>query len=232
MNLQTFTRRAVPPIMAAAALGAGLTACGPAGGPQPSASSRPATPTAAVAASTTPTLSEAQLQFVSNVRNVLTFGSNVTNSKVASFGQHACRALQSGTPLAGEVQPARRAFPPITKGDAIQLITLAAKDLCPGQSSPQQVTYVATGSSASVTYGPSGSGFQGSVPLAVTRPLVGNPQFYSISAQLKDGGTVTCQLKVDGVTIASATASGTSSVASCAMDQDLNGSWEKTTLGG
>lgn len=232
MNLQAFTRRAAPPIMAAVALGAGLTACGGGSGPQPPAASAPATPTEAVAASAAPTLSESQLQFVADVRNVLTFGSNVTNSKLASFGQHACHALQSGATLAGEVPPARRAFPTITKGDAIQLITLAAKDLCRDQSSPQQVTYMATGSSADVTYGPSGSGFQGSVPLAVSRPLVGNTQFYSISAQLKDGGTVTCQLKVDGVTIASATASGTSSVANCAIDQDLNGSWEPTTLSG
>lgn len=44
---------------------------------------------------------------------------------------------------------------------------------------------MATGSTADVTYGPSGSGYQGSVPLAVTKPLVGNPQFYSISVQLK-----------------------------------------------
>jgi hypothetical protein len=186
----------------------------------------------AVAASTTPTLSEPQLQFVADVRNVLTLGSSGTNSKVASFGAHACHALQSGTPLAGEVQPARREFPALTKGDAIQLITLAAKDLCPDQSSPQQVTYVATGNSADVTYGPSGSGYQGSVPLTVTRPLVGNPQFYSISVQLKAGGTVTCVLKVDGVTITSASASGTNSVANCAMDQDLNGSWQPTTLSG
>src|SRR5262249_49982846 len=99
------------------------------------------------------------------------------------------------------------------------------------QSGPQQVTYVATGNTANVTYGPSGSGYQGSAPLTVSRPL-GNPQYYSISAQLKDGGTVTCQLRVDGGTIASATASGTNSVAHCAMDQNLNGSWEATTLSG
>jgi hypothetical protein len=185
-----------------------------------------------VAASTAPSLSESELQFVADVRNVLSFGSNVTSSKVASFGQRACHTLQSGTTLADEVQPARRAFPTLSKGDSIQLITLAEKDLCPAQSGPQQVTYMATGSSANVTYGPSGSGYQGSVPLAVTRLLVGNPQFYSISAQLKDSGSVTCQLKVDGVTIVSATASGTDSVASCAMDQNLNGSWEETTLSG
>jgi len=231
MNVQALTRRAVPPIMAAAALGAALTACGGGSSPPPPASPAPATPTTAVAASATPTLSAPQLQFVSNVRNVLTFGSNVTDAQVASFGQHACRNLQSGVTLAGEVQPARQAFPGISKGDAIQLIRLAEKDLCPAQSDPQQVTYVATGSTANVTYGPSGSGYQGSAPLAVSRPL-GNPQYYSISAQLKAGGTVTCQLKVDGVTIASATASGTNSVAHCAMDQNLNGSWEATTLSG
>ena len=232
MNLQALTRRAVPPIMAVAALGAGLTACGGAGGPQPPASSAPATPTLAAAATATPTLSAPQLQFVSDVRNVLTFGSGVTDAQVASFGQHACRSVQSGTTLAGEVQPALRAFPAISRGDAIQLITIAEKDLCPTQSGPQEVTYVATGSSADVTYGPSGSGYQGSVPLTVTKPLVGNPQFYSMSVQMKNGGTVTCQIKVDGVTIVSASASGSTNVASCAMNQDLNGSWQETRLNG
>ena len=233
MNLQAFTRRAVPPIMTVAALGAALTACGGASSPKPPpASSAHSTPTTAVAASATPTLSAPQLQFVSDVRNVLTFGSNVTGAEVASFGQHACRNLQSGVTLAGEVKPARRAFPTLSNGDAIQLITIAEKDICPSQSDPQQVTYVATGSSADVTYGPSGSGFKGTAPLTVTKPLVGNPQFYSISAQLKNGGTVTCQIKVDGVTIVSASASGSTNVAHCAMDQDLNGSWQETSLNG
>lgn len=232
MNLQAFTRRAVPPLMAAAALIAGLTACGPASSPQPPASSAPATPTTAVAASATPTLSAPELQFVSDVRNVLTFGSSVTDASVASFGQRACRNLQAGTTLAGEVQPARRVFPALSKGDAIQLISIAEKNLCPAESVPQQVTYVATGSSADVTYGPSGSGYQGTVPLTVTKPLVGNPQFYSMSVQLKASGSVTCAIKVDGVTIVSASASGSTSVASCAMGQDLNGSWQQTSLNG
>jgi hypothetical protein len=229
MNVQALTRRAVPPIMAAAALGAALTACGQGSSPPP-ASPAPATPTKAVAASATPTLSAPQLQFVSAVRNVLTFGSKVTDAQVAAFGQHACSNLQSGVTLAGEVQPARRAFTTLSKGDAIQLILIAEKNLCPAQSGPQEITYVATGSSADVTYGPSGSGYTGSAPLTVTKALIGNPQFYSISAQLKNGGTVTCQLKVDGVTIVSASASGSTNVANCAMDQDLNGSWEETSV--
>jgi len=232
MNVQAFTRRALPPIMAAAALGAALTACGGGSSPPPPASPPPATPTKAVAASATPTLSAPQLQFVSNVRNVFTFGSNVTDAQVASFGQHACSNLQSGATMASEVQPARRAFTTLSKGDAIQLILIAEKDLCRAQLGPQEVTYVAAGSTADVTYGPSGSGYQGIGPLTVTKPLVGNPQFYSISAQLKNGGTVTCQIKVDGVTIVSASASGSTNVASCAMDQDLNGSWQETSVNG
>src|SRR5215469_11954919 len=207
MNLQAFTRRAVPPIMAAAALGAALAACGGASSPPPPASPAPATPTKAVAASATPTLSAPQLQFVSAVRNVLTFGSNVTDAEVASFGQHACRNLQSGVTLASEVPPARRAFATLSKGDAIQLILIAEKDLCRAQLAPQEVTYVATGSTADVTYGPSGSGYQGTGPLTVTKPLVGNPQFYSISAQLKGAAPVTCSIKVDGVTIVTSSAS-------------------------
>jgi hypothetical protein len=43
---------------------------------------------------------------------------------------------------------------------------------------------------------------------------------------------VTCAIKVDGVTIVSASASGSTSVASCAMGQDLNGSWQPTSLNG
>src|SRR4029077_9967947 len=132
MNLQAFARRAVPPIMAAVGFGAGLTACGHAHTPPPTrtspaphpwgrrrappppASPPPATPTTPVAESTAPSLSESELQFVADVQNVLSFGSNVTSSKVASFGQRACHALQAGTPLAGEVQPARRAFPTLS----------------------------------------------------------------------------------------------------------------------
>ena len=78
--------------MAAAAVVAGLTACGRPSSPPPPASSAPATPTAAVAASATPTLSAPELQFVSDARNVLTFGSNVTDANVASFGQRASKS--------------------------------------------------------------------------------------------------------------------------------------------
>jgi hypothetical protein len=108
---------------------------------------------------------------------------------------------------------------------------LAEKDMCSSLAAAQQVTYVVTGSGAHVTYGPSGSNYEGNAPLAVSQPL-GAPQFYSINAQLTGGGSVTCLLKVDGVTIAADSASGSGNIASCQMDQNLNGSWEATSVTG
>lgn len=43
---------------------------------------------------------------------------------------------------------------------------------------------------------------------------------------------MTCQIRVDGVTIVTASASGSTNVANCAIDQDLNGSWEETSVNG
>ena len=69
------------------------------------------------------------------------------------------------------------------------------------------MTYVVNGSPADVTYGPAGSDLSGSVPMRVTQPL-GTPDYYAISAQLQGGGTVSCQILVDGKVTASSTASG------------------------
>ena len=230
MNLQAFTRRAAPPIMAAAALGAGLTACGQASSPQPPAI-RARHADGGGGRVHGADVKRTELQFVADVRNVLSFGSNVTDASVASFGQRACRPPVGNDPGGrGAARPA--GLPGPLQGRRDPADHNGGKDLCPAESGPQQVTYVATGSSADVTYGPSGSGYQGAVPLTVTKPLVGNPQFYSMSAQLKAGGSVTCAIKVDGVTIVSASASGSTNVASCAMGQDLNGSWEQTSLNG
>ena len=232
MNLQAFTRRAVPPIMAAVAFGAGLTACGQASSPQPPASSAPATPTAPVAASTAPSLSESELQFVADVRNVLSFGSNVTEPRWHPSGSVPAMHLQSGTTLADEVPPARRAFPTLSKGDSIQLITHRGEGPLPGSVGPAAGDLHGHRQQRQRDLRPVRVRLPGQRPADGHQPLVGNPQFYSISVQLKDSGTVTCQIKVDGVTIVSASASGTTSVASCAMDQDLNGSWEETSLNG
>jgi uncharacterized protein DUF732 len=229
MKLPATVFRALLPIMAAAALGAELTACAS------SSSSKAAPLTSARAASTesappspASTLTARQLQFATDVRNALGFGSSVQDGALADFGQHVCRTRQAGGTVAAEVKAAQQVQKSISKGDAVQMIVIAEKDLCPAQSTPQQVTYVVTGSAAHVTYGPSGSNFEGTGPLSVSQPL-GQPQFYSINAQLTGGGTVTCLLKVDGVTIVSNSASGNGNIASCQMDQNLNGSWEPTT---
>jgi len=229
MKLPATVFRALLPIMAAAALGADLTACAS------STSTKAAPPTTAPAATTesappspTSTLTARQLQFVTDVRNTLSFGNSVQDSALASFGQHVCRTRQAGATVAAEVPAAQKVQASISMGDAVQMIMLAEKDLCPSQSTQQQVTYVVTGSAAHVTYGPSGANFEGTGPLSVSQPL-GQPQFYSINAQLTGGGSVTCLLKVDGVTIASNSASGNGNIASCQMDQNLNGSWEAAT---
>jgi hypothetical protein len=235
MNLQS-TRQALLPMMAAAALGAGLTACGASTGaaPPPAAPSTTATTATAedsTAPAASPTLNLAQLRFASDMRNAFGFGNGVQAASLASFGQHVCSDQQSGTSVAGDVPYARRSWPNISKGDAVLMITLAERDLCPAQSTTQKVTYVVTGSGANVTYGPAGSDYTGTAPMSVSRPL-GQPQFYSINAQLTGGGKVTCKLQVDGVTIATGSASGISNVATCQMEQGFNGSWEDTNPGG
>ena len=230
MKLPGTALRALLPIMAAAALGADLTACASSStkaAPPPA----PATTTESAAPSPASTLTARQLQFVTDARNALGFGNSVQDSALAAFGQHVCRTRQAGATVAAEVPAAQKVQASISTGDAVQMIMLAEKDLCPSQSSQQQVTYVVTGSAAHVTYGPSGANFEGTGPLSVSQPL-GQPQFYSINAQLTGGGSVTCLLKVDGVTIASNSASGSGNIASCQMDQNLNGSWEATTSTG
>ena len=230
MKLPGTVLRALLPIMAAAALGADLTACASSStkaAPPPA----PATTTESAAPSPASTLTARQLQFVTDARNALGFGNSVQDSALAAFGQHVCRTRQAGATVAAEVPAAQKVQASISTGDAVQMIMLAEKDLCPSQSTSQQVTYVVTGSAAHVTYGPSGANFEGTGPLSVSQPL-GQPQFYSINAQLTGGGSVTCLLKVDGVTIASNSASGNGNIASCQMDQNLNGSWEATTSTG
>jgi hypothetical protein len=162
----------------------------------------------------------------------MNFSSSVQDTDLATFGEQVCSARQSGTSVAGEVPAAQQSWSNTSKGDAVQMIALAEKDICPAQYGRQTITYVVTGTpGADVTYGPAGSNYQGSVPMSVARHL-GTPQYYSISAQLQGNGSVRCKLKVDGVTIASASASGGYNIASCEIDQNTNGSWEDTNASG
>lgn len=90
----------------------------------------------------------------------------------------------------------------------------------------QTVTYVVTGSAADVTYGPAGSSLSGTVPLHVTKPL-GTPAYYSVDAQLQGGGSVSCEIDVDGKAVSKGTASGGYQIASCEIVQDpFSGQWQ------
>ena len=161
------------------------------------------------------------------MRDTFSFGAGVTDSALASFGQEVCTGLQGGSGVAGEISVTRGSWSNTSAGDAIRMITLAAKDICPSQRVPQKVTYVVTGTpGADVTYGPSGTNLSGSVPMSASAPLR-SPSYYAINAQLNGAGEVTCKLKVDGVTISRATATGGYNIADCEIGQDpITGSWE------
>ena len=106
----------------------------------------------------------------------------------------------------------------------------------PAKAAPaaQMVTYVVTGSDgAQITYGPAGSDLSGSVPMHVTKHIPSSPPvYYAISAQLQGGGSVSCQILVDGKVISSSTATGGYNIASCEIGQDpLSGAWQDDNTG-
>jgi hypothetical protein len=163
------------------------------------------------------------------MRDAFNFDSSISDSDLATTGQQICTGRQAGGSVAVEALSQQSTWSNTSNGDALQMVTLAEQDMCPDQEGRQTVTYVVTCTpGADVTYGPSGSNFQGSVPLSVTRTLH-DPSYYAIDAQLQGGGNVRCKLKVDGLTIASGSASGGFNIASCEISQNpVTGSWEDT----
>jgi hypothetical protein len=217
-----------PRLTAAALAVLALAGCGSHGTSSgSSAASSSAKPTASPVV--TAGLNSAEQQFASDMRTTFSFDSTVHDSDLADFGQQVCTAREGGISVAGEVPTAQGDWSNTSKGDGLQMITLAERDMCQAQYGRQTITYVVTGTpGADVTYGPAGSDFQGSVPMSVTKTLH-SPQYYAIDAQLQGGGSVGCKLKVDGVTIASASASGGFNIADCEIDQDITTeSWENT----
>ena len=197
-----------------------------------SASSSPSAATASSAAPVAAALPSGGQQYASDMQSVFSFGSSVSVSDIADFGQQVCQARQSGTSVAGEVPTVQQYWSNTSPGDAIQMITLAEKDMCPSEQTAQTVTYVVTGTpGASVTYGPSGTNLTGSVPMSVSAPL-GTPSYYAINAQLQGAGEVQCQIKVDGVTLSSGSASGGYNIADCEIGQNpVTNSWENDNSG-
>jgi hypothetical protein len=103
-----------------------------------------------------------------------------------------------------------------------------AQSAAPAKAAAQTVTYVVTGSDAQVTYGPAGSSLSGSVPMRVTKDIPSSaPLYYDIQAQLQGGGSVSCEIEVNGAVISSSTATGGYNIASCEIGQDpFSGQWQ------
>lgn len=95
------------------------------------------------------------------------------------------------------------------------------------------VTYVVTGDTANVTYGPAGSDLAGSVPMRTTAAIGAAPaSYYAIDAQLQGTGTVSCEILVDGKVVSESAASGGYGIARCEIIQDpLSGAWRDANAG-
>jgi hypothetical protein len=94
---------------------------------------------------------------------------------------------------------------------------------------PETVTYIVSGSNADVTYGPAGSSLSGHSPMKVTKKL-GDPAYYSISAQLNGSGHVSCKLEIDGEVVSHAEASGSYQIAMCEA-VNFGGEWQDANSG-
>ena len=75
------------------------------------------------------------------MQTTFSFGSGVQETEIATFGQEVCQAHQSGTTVAGEVPQAQQGWSNTSPGDAVEMITLAERDMCPSRQTGQTVTY-------------------------------------------------------------------------------------------
>lgn len=153
-----------------------------------------------------------------------------TTPKVAYRVQKAIGGQVQGQPVESPQQAAQ------ARAQASAAAAAKARQRAARQAARQAantITYVVTGSSADVTYGPAGTDLQGAVPMNVSAPIGSNPaSFYAIDAQLNGGGTVTAEILVGGKVISSATASGSYNIATAEIDQNpLTGGWENTNSG-
>lgn len=185
------------------------------------------------AAARTVALSSGEQKFVADVRTALSAHGDsnpITDAQLGNLAAQICHARQVGGSQ-GAVIGVTAGVGVSGKLDmsARRMVLTAERDICPSEVPVRQtVTYVVTGSSADVTYGPAGSDLSGSVPMDVTATL-GSPSYYAINAQLQGGGQVSCKILVDGKVISSATAEGGYNIAGCEISQNvITGQWENT----
>ena len=80
---------------------------------------------------------------------------------------------------------------------------------------PATVTYVVSATAAAtVSYGPTGSDFNGQAPVRVTK-RVGSAVYYGITALLHAGGSVECEILLGGTVVSRSVATGSYNVVSC-----------------
>jgi Protein of unknown function (DUF732) len=194
----------------------------------------------AVQAPSSPAMSAQDQQFVSDMQAHFSFNSSVSNTSIAQFGEGICSSRQTGQSQTQEVATAQAAWTNTQAGPADEMVRLAEQDICPSYLPAYTVTYIVTGNAPvgyidpSIDYGPAGSDFTGRVPMNISDPIPSNPpSYYSINVQLSDaGGSVTCELQVDGVTISQSSAQGADQIASCEIGQDpTTGAWEDDNSG-
>jgi hypothetical protein len=122
-------------------------------------------------AQVTPKLSARDQRFADDLRRTFPVRPGELDSSLAARGEKVCSGSDAVAPMVDEAATRRHDWPDAPVGWVISVIVLAEKDLCPARLTASTVTYVVTGSTADVTYGPANSGYQGIVPLSVARPL-------------------------------------------------------------
>lgn len=177
-------------------------------------------------------MSGGEQRFVTDMQNTFSMNSDVSSASIATFGDAVCGMRKAGKKFAKTVPLAEKTWSNTSPGEAITMNRLAEHDICPAELTAQTISYVVTGSAgADVTYGPAGSDTSGAVPMNHTAALR-DASYYAISAQLQGDGQVTCTIRVDGVSISTATATGGYNIASCEISQDAtSGSWSDTNAG-
>jgi hypothetical protein len=168
-------------------------------------------------------LTAAQQQFVSDVQSSSKWSirSSTSALRIAAFGRQVCTERKDGQAQLKVVSDVQGMWKNSSAMSAVATVRLAEQELCSSYLTPQTVTYIVRGTpgAAQVTYGPAGFHFSGTVPMRVIRPLWA-PRYYAIDAQLLGPGTVTCVIKVDGIPVSAATASGGGSIASCKIGHE------------
>ncbi len=147
-KMNTRTVLAVIVLATGTALLACLAGCG-SGNSSSSASAAAAS--ASQAAASAAALPSGGQQYVSDMRAAFSFGSAVSDSSIADFGVTICQDLELGKTFTEEVPTAQQSWTSTSRSDAIKMITLAAKDMCPSAPAERQAVAAASQAAAAAS---------------------------------------------------------------------------------